>query len=103
MIKVLAQMQEFCEDCEGQKNKIQRSAALQNNAALPAAFERATGDMIYNGLLTGFRVRALTWLPSCCMHTGGCMHGGLQGVMLSREGPRMYDRKAGALRMSPMH
>ncbi|KAK9902243.1 hypothetical protein WJX75_009231 [Coccomyxa subellipsoidea] len=47
--------EEFCEDCEGQKKNIQRSAALQSNAALPAAFERATGDMIYNGLLTGFR------------------------------------------------
>ena len=75
MIKVLAQMQEFCEDCEGQKKNIQRSAALQSNAALPAAFERATGDMIYNGLLTGFRVRALTWLPVCLQHTGRCVHG----------------------------
>ncbi len=55
---LLARLQEFCEDCEGQKKFIQRSTELQSNAELPAAFERATGDQIYNGLLSGFRVRA---------------------------------------------
>ncbi|CAL8465945.1 g5481 [Coccomyxa elongata] len=47
--------EEFCEECEGQKQTIQRSPSMQSNAALPAAFERITGDLIYDGLCNGFR------------------------------------------------
>jgi hypothetical protein len=48
--------QEFCEECKGSKKLVQRDVKLQSNAALPAAFERLTGDKIYQGLQEGFRV-----------------------------------------------
>lgn len=56
VLELALSKQEFCEDCEGQKQTIQRSPSLQSNAALPAAFERVTGDLIYDGLCNGFRV-----------------------------------------------
>ena len=35
---------------------MRREPELRSNAALPAAFERATGERIYDGLRNGFRV-----------------------------------------------
>ncbi len=55
-------LQEFCEDCDNRTKLVQRSAELRSNDSLPAAFERATGERIYDGLLNGFRVRCTTYL-----------------------------------------
>ena len=48
--------QEFCEDCDGRTKLVRRAPELRSNAHLPAAFERATGERIYEGLRNGFRV-----------------------------------------------
>jgi hypothetical protein len=50
--------QEFCEGCDGQRQQVTRPAELTDNAALPAAFEARTGELILDGLQQGFRVRA---------------------------------------------
>ena len=36
---------------------MRRGPELRSNASLPAAFERATGERIYDGLRNGFRVQ----------------------------------------------
>ena len=36
---------------------VTRAPTLADNTALPAAFEARTGDLIYDGLVQGFRVR----------------------------------------------
>ena len=48
--------QEFCEECEDRTKMVRREPELRSNASLPAAFERATGERIYDGLRNGFRV-----------------------------------------------
>lgn len=50
-------MQEFCEDCDNRTKLVTREPELRSNDSLPAAFERATGERIYDGLCNGFRVR----------------------------------------------
>ena len=48
-----------------------RAPTLADNTALPAAFEARTGDLIYDGLVQGFRVRANAFtqrpLSACCL------------------------------------
>jgi len=61
----MSTLQEFCEDCDNRTKLVQRSAELRSNDSLPAAFERATGERIYDGLLNGFRVRCTTHLCKC--------------------------------------
>ncbi len=53
-------MQEFCQDCEGQRQLVTRNPLLQDNAALPAALQERIGDAVYRGLRTGFQVGALS-------------------------------------------
>ncbi len=60
-------VQEFCEECEGSKKLVQRDSALQSNALLPAAFERLTGDKIYQGLQSGFRVSNHSVSDKCAL------------------------------------
>ena len=67
--------QEFCEECENRIKSVRREPELRSNASLPAAFERATGERIYDGLRNGFRVHIAfpdtLWpydgLPVCCV------------------------------------
>ncbi|CAK0738295.1 hypothetical protein CVIRNUC_001022 [Coccomyxa viridis] len=49
------EFEEFCEECENRTKLVRREPELRSNAALPAAFERATGERIYDGLRNGFR------------------------------------------------
>ena len=49
-------LQEFCEDCDGQRRQVTRPPEYADNAALSAAFEARTGDNILDGLMSGFRV-----------------------------------------------
>ena len=49
-------VQEFCEDCPGESRLVTRDPALQDNAALPAAFQRRAGDLLYAGLRDGLLV-----------------------------------------------
>ena len=51
--------QEFCEDCDGRTRLVTRAPELRSNDSLPAAFERAAGERIYEGLRNGFRVRSI--------------------------------------------
>lgn len=52
----LAGLQEFCEECPGESRLVTRDPALQDNAALPAAFQRKAGDLLYTGLRDGLVV-----------------------------------------------
>ena len=49
--------QEYCEDCPDQYKTIRRDAAYKDNSLLPAQIALRTGDLIYDGLKNGFRVR----------------------------------------------
>lgn len=55
-------VQEFCEECQGQKKVVMRDPKLKDNALLPAAVEVVAGDSIYKGLRDGFRVWSQDWL-----------------------------------------
>ena len=61
--------QEYCEECEGQRRTVVRSAELADNAALPERLQRAAGDRMYSGLLQGFRVLYLPYrTPTPLVH-----------------------------------
>ena len=62
--------QEFCEECENRTKLVRREPELASNASLPAAFERATGERIYDGLRNGFRVP--TSLTPCGLARDSC-------------------------------
>ncbi|CAL5223952.1 g6555 [Coccomyxa viridis] len=49
------EFEEFCEDCDGRTKLVTRAPELRSNDSLPAAFERAAGERIYDGLRNGFR------------------------------------------------
>lgn len=55
-------LQEFCEDCDGRTRLVTRAPELRSNDSLPAAFERAAGERIYEGLRYGFRVRGVIYV-----------------------------------------
>lgn len=59
--------QEFCEECEGRTKLVRRAPELRSNDSLPAAFERATGERVYEGLCNGFRVCFLPHLAALAM------------------------------------
>ena len=60
-------LQEFCEDCDGRTKLVTRAPELRSNDSLPAAFERAAGERIYDGLRNGFRVRCISACCACCI------------------------------------
>ena len=67
--------QEYCEDCEGGRRLVTRAPTLADNTALPAAFEARTGDLIYDGLVQGFRVRARACMHVCTQRPlSACWH-----------------------------
>lgn len=53
---LLTVAQEFCEDCPDESRLVTRDPALQDNAALPAAFQHTAGDLLYAGLRDGLVV-----------------------------------------------
>ena len=48
--------QEYCEECPDQRRLVRRDPALRDNDALPAAFQRAAGDLLYSSMRDGFTV-----------------------------------------------
>jgi hypothetical protein len=48
---------EYCEEdeCPGGTRLVTRDPELQDNALLPAAFQRKTGELIYDGVRQGFQ------------------------------------------------
>ena len=50
-------MQEYCEECPDSYKTVRRDAAYKDNSLLPAQIALRTGDLIYEGLKNGFRVR----------------------------------------------
>jgi hypothetical protein len=48
--------QEYCEECPDQRRLVRRDPALRDNGALPAAFQRVAGDLLYSSMRDGFTV-----------------------------------------------
>ena len=48
--------QEYCEECPDRSRVVVRDTALRDNGALPAAFQRTAGDLLYDGLRNGLVV-----------------------------------------------